>query len=1174
MPLGEEVGDAYIEVHADTSSFRRELQREARAAGQAAGRDFGSGMDSELDDQMSRLGRRLRRSLTDAGVRSGVGFSEGLEDAVVRRMRRFTSNLQESMVSGDWARVLGDFDSLDAGMTKVEARLFSLREQGAITEDQFQDATKSLERWFAAVKNDEAEQALQRMSKDINGVGKEFSESLDSVNRELDRLAKNRAAKRLRRDLDLSDFDAQMKKINDGALKDFTDNVDAVGEGFREIAREGDILGRRLESQLAKKKFRIDVDMSDWDKEFQAAIAAADKAQAQLAINAGEHERKITEDLAREYRARRELNEDFINDRAEFWDREVSRAVDSEKALRRWARNAEKEMARLRKSLVTKDMDWLDMEALDRSLARFADNVDRSFSRAGRSINRGFIGRLRGARNDFANLVGVVGGGLERVFMKGFEAAFGAAGRAVESLGSKITNLGGPFSRVGDSVQAFGSAIQTMSGGPIGQLVVTLAGFGLTLQFLVPVLGTVVAGIYGLSGALTALAVSLGGAALGAILSLGPMLLAVGAGASAAVIGVLGMTDAMKDGLKPLKDWYNTTKTLVAEHLFSNLESQVKGAKGILDALTPTLTRSADALSKFLDDLIADFSTGRMKDLLSPLEVLLPDILSNLLDLIRNLSTGLTGMFAAISPIVEEVTQAIADAAGEWSEWVQSAEGQTAIKDFFADARDAAKALWDIVKNVWDAIKVFFEEGNETGQAFLDKIVQLTKQFAEWLDSPEGREELQQWFQYAKEVASELGDVLSSVRDLFDELNTPTNRELFLILLRGVSGLIDGLTELAGWVERTLQSFTNFGLNLGASASQWGADLVNGFSQGIGNAWSGFLEWWESIWNGLVEWFKGLFGIHSPSTLFAGFGRDILAGLVQGFGEAWGRVTEWWNGTALPFFQSLPERVGAALEAAWDFLWSPISERWAKVTTWWTGTAQPWLTALPGKAESALTKFWSFLFSPISNAWASVTGWWNGSAQPWLNGLPGRAKTQFDKLWNSLPSGITSAWSRVTGWWNGTAMPFFRGLPGKLTSVGEQMINSMLQGIKNVWWTVTNWLSNAVGNIRLTIPTPRISMPSLPWMASGGIANGARVVGIGEAGPEAVVPLNRPLSQVDPSVRWLSAIAQGKAPVNADTGGSGTGVTIAPGAITVQSNFSDSRLVAEDVLSGLVSKFK
>jgi hypothetical protein len=47
--------------------------------------------------------------------------------------------------------------------------------------------------------------------------------------------------------------------------------------------------------------------------------------------------------------------------------------------------------------------------------------------------------------------------------------------------------------------------------------------------------------------------------------------------------------------------------------------------------------------------------------------------------------------------------------------------------------------------------------------------------------------------------------------------------------------------------------------------------------------------------------------------------------------------------------------------------------------------------------------------------------------------------------------------------------------------------------------------------------------------ASGGILTKPDYRLAGEAGPEAYVPLNRPLHQVDPSVRWLSALAQGKA---------------------------------------------
>lgn len=88
-----------------------------------------------------------------------------------------------------------------------------------------------------------------------------------------------------------------------------------------------------------------------------------------------------------------------------------------------------------------------------------------------------------------------------------------------------------------------------------------------------------------------------------------------------------------------------------------------------------------------------------------------------------------------------------------------------------------------------------------------------------------------------------------------------------------------------------------------------------------------------------------------------------------------------------------------------------------------------------------------------------------------------------------------------------------------------------------------------------------------PKHAAGTITTGAQHAIIGEAGPEAVVPLNRPLSQVDPSVRWLSAIAQGKqgtvAMASGGVAGVG-GVVFEAGSIVVQGS-TDPRRTAYEV---------
>jgi hypothetical protein len=109
---------------------------------------------------------------------------------------------------------------------------------------------------------------------------------------------------------------------------------------------------------------------------------------------------------------------------------------------------------------------------------------------------------------------------------------------------------------------------------------------------------------------------------------------------------------------------------------------------------------------------------------------------------------------------------------------------------------------------------------------------------------------------------------------------------------------------------------------------------------------------------------------------------------------------------------------------------------------------------------------------------------------------------------------------------------------------------------------LTASFSGALGNADLG--GPRTAMGGIFGMGPGGIARGAQVRLIGEDGPEAVVPLRRSLDRVDPSVRALSAFAQGMMPQG--------GISIAEGAIQVSVPNANPRLVAESVLDRIVAR--
>lgn len=90
--------------------------------------------------------------------------------------------------------------------------------------------------------------------------------------------------------------------------------------------------------------------------------------------------------------------------------------------------------------------------------------------------------------------------------------------------------------------------------------------------------------------------------------------------------------------------------------------------------------------------------------------------------------------------------------------------------------------------------------------------------------------------------------------------------------------------------------------------------------------------------------------------------------------------------------------------------------------------------------------------------------------------------------------------------------------------------------------------------------------------ASGRLVTRPMLGIVGEAGPEAIVPLARPLSLVDPAVRALSAFAQSKPQFGSGGVVGAAGATVMPGAITVVTPFADPRLVAESVLDRVVAK--
>ena len=109
---------------------------------------------------------------------------------------------------------------------------------------------------------------------------------------------------------------------------------------------------------------------------------------------------------------------------------------------------------------------------------------------------------------------------------------------------------------------------------------------------------------------------------------------------------------------------------------------------------------------------------------------------------------------------------------------------------------------------------------------------------------------------------------------------------------------------------------------------------------------------------------------------------------------------------------------------------------------------------------------------------------------------------------------VVTVVSKVAEWWS-KMIDNVTGLPSRIASAAS----GMWDGIKNSFRAAINWLIDAWNNFHLTIgggtilgvtlPSVTLDTPNIPHLANGGIVTRPTLALIGEAGPEAVVPLSR-----------------------------------------------------------------
>ncbi|MBJ7541080.1 hypothetical protein JG537_05015 [Streptococcus sp. SL1232] len=438
-------------------------------------------------------------------------------------------------------------------------------------------------------------------------------------------------------------------------------------------------------------------------------------------------------------------------------------------------------------------------------------------------------------------------------------------------------------------------------------------------------------------------------------------------------------------------------------------------------------------------------------------------------------------------------------------------------------AEPAFASLKDLVKNTMSAINATYDEHIKP---FVDSLASGWSEIVGTF--------LNSWNTYIQPVLDNIGQGFS---DLMSNHIQPMIEKA----LDYFGDIIDDLKVI--W-ENVLQPFFNWLAEwivpILAPAIQyladvffdvWGkiADIIGGvidILQGINDFLKGvFTGDWSLAWDGIKQIFSGF------STILESLVMMLWNALIGLFKAAWNTIV-------------------AVVQAGWDGIvkiFTPIGkwfgERWNDIVKAFTGAGQ-WFTKKFQEAWDGLTKIFQSIgkwftdrYNDVTKAFSNVGNWFRqnfntaySNVQNVFTGIGNWFKSRYHDVTNAFSSigswfGNTfrGAWSNVTSAFSGVAN-FFRGIYNTIrssftnigTAIGSAVSGAFRSAMNAAFSTVENVVNSFIGMINGVIGVinkipgvslGRIGRVYIPKLARGGIVDSPTLAMIGEAGKEAVVPL-------------------------------------------------------------------
>jgi phage-related protein len=652
----------------------------------------------------------------------------------------------------------------------------------------------------------------------------------------------------------------------------------------------------------------------------------------------------------------------------------------------------------------------------------------------------------------------------------------------------------------------------------------------------------------GLSMAASLFLPALIGLALELVAALAPAIVALGATLPAAMFAAIGIAatlgmafkgvgDALKNAFDPAnaekfnkameklapsaRDFVMEIKNLapafrklqqdVQQVFFNQLEGTLtRISRQLLPTLHKGLWTLSIDLGKISDNFLSAF--GDNKDAIAAIFRSAHDALKPFIPALGLFISSMLTLAAVAGPTFATLSAGFAGLLTEFAAFIEQAAASGALSQFFEDALVILKQLGALLGSVFGLISAILGALQTEGGTALGLLTGLVEQVTAFLNSAQGK-------QMMADVFILLNTALAAMKEILPPL-LPAIGELVSVLAGGLTEALKVITPFLADVSKYLGEHPDL---LVAAAAAWGAYKIALMA---------------------VAAYQAIVLATNPVGLIVLGIAAIVAGAYLIY-KNWGAVER--------AFKTAWEAIKGFFSGAWEW----IQTAGANIGNWFTVTLPGFFTSLPGKIWAALSALPGMLGKLFLDAlyaagmaigvgvglmiafWMKVPGWiwdaikgignlfvnlWNlalsagkkvldagiaaviytftvlpGKIGSFIASLPGIIGRAFRQAWDWAKREVVSGADAV--------VDFVKKLPGRISGfmgdVGRNILNGLKSGINSVIRGFNAGI-NKVGN------AIHVGLPNIPLLASGGLVNAPTLAVVGEAGPEAVVPMSDP----------------------------------------------------------------